>query len=331
LTLPTNVTQGIAWGTSDSYMVGSGHLTGTGTVPICWDVATNTPTFLARNNADMGEALDTDGGKSVGYLFTQGNVSSPADARATLWENGNFMSLHPAMGFLRSFAAGVSGNYQVGSGVTPGSFGTDGPQHALAWSGTAASVMDMHPMGWSQSGAVDVSSYGTVGFGMQQSNSNPHALLWRGTPAAGIAIRDLHGAIPNSANYSHSWAYGINANGDIVGEARIANSNNSDGVLWQRLVLRRLQVIPERLRFPREVFAIIRMNMAAPVDGASVLLKTSIPDSPVSFPKYVAIQKGKSEVSFPIKVERPVYKTTVIPIYATYDGDTVTGYLTIDP
>ena len=46
--------------------------------------------------------------------------------------------LHPA-GFVASDALGTSGGQQVGTGYTPSS------AHALLWSGTAGSVIDLHP------------------------------------------------------------------------------------------------------------------------------------------------------------------------------------------
>jgi hypothetical protein len=52
-----------------------------------------------------------------------------------------FIDLHPS-GFTRSVAWGVSDGQQVGSGTI-----FRGPDHALLWTGSADSVVDLHPAG----------------------------------------------------------------------------------------------------------------------------------------------------------------------------------------
>jgi hypothetical protein len=69
-------------------------------------------------------------------------VTAPASAYVAV-------DLTPA-GFGDSTAAGAAVGQQVGTGFEPGLGGGD---HALLWSGTAASVIDLNPAGFDRSQA----------------------------------------------------------------------------------------------------------------------------------------------------------------------------------
>jgi hypothetical protein len=90
-------------------------------------------------------------------------------------------------GFDYSVAYGVSESQQVGVGRV-GPYGSS--EHALLWSGTAASVIDLNPSGFSSSWATGVS--GTqqvgVGYGGATGGNRQHALLWSGTAASVIDL-----------------------------------------------------------------------------------------------------------------------------------------------
>jgi len=108
------------------------------------------------------------------------------DARAVTYKA---TLLHPTSGYGRSAGFGVSGNTQVGFGDPAVG---DGP-HALLWNGTAESVVDLHPTGFTQS--IAESNYGNVqvGYGGNDPlfyyNLSNHALLWQGTTES---VVDLH-------------------------------------------------------------------------------------------------------------------------------------------
>jgi hypothetical protein len=122
-------------------------------------------------------------------------------------------------GFTQSEAFGISGGHEVGYGI----IGTN--EHALLWSGTAASVVDLDPRGFTQSEAFGISGGHEVGYGI--IGTNEHALLWSGTAAS---VVDLQNFLPS--NYLDSAAFRIDANGDIVGEAYNSSTGTQDAILW---------------------------------------------------------------------------------------------------
>jgi hypothetical protein len=70
--------------------------------------------------------------------------------------------LHPLSAYRSSYAADVSGSSQVGYGHETSILGND---HALLWSGTAESVVDLNPPGFTYSRAWGVSGSSQVGHG----------------------------------------------------------------------------------------------------------------------------------------------------------------------
>ena len=81
-------------------------------------------------------------------------------------------------------AYGVWEHYQVGSGGAINS-----QTHALLWAGTAASVVDLHPAGFTSSVARDISSSGQVG--IASSSGRTYAMLWGGTAASAINLHSV--------------------------------------------------------------------------------------------------------------------------------------------
>ena len=113
-------------------------------------------------------------------------------------------------------ALGAAGGKQVG-GVSP--FGTS---HALLWSGSAASAVDLHPAGFDYSYARGISGGSQVGDGFEATSSQNHALLWSGSAASAV---DLH---PAGFNYSSAQAV---SGGFQVGSGEVAGGN-FHGLLW---------------------------------------------------------------------------------------------------
>jgi hypothetical protein len=118
---------------------------------------------------------------------------------------------------------GISGSQQVGYA------GDDlFLQHAGLWSGTAASFLDLNPLGASQSGALGIS--GSQQAGYADIGGATHAGLWSGTAASFV---DLHSIL--GSTYSSSSASGIYTDGDytyVVGEARSNNDGWGHAILW---------------------------------------------------------------------------------------------------
>jgi hypothetical protein len=87
-----------------------------------------------------------------------------------------------------AYAANAGGTSQVGYGnATVG-----GPDHALLWSGSAASYVDLNPAGYATSYATGASSTNQVGYG-DPPGSNSHALLWSGTAASAVDLNPTSG------------------------------------------------------------------------------------------------------------------------------------------
>jgi hypothetical protein len=87
--------------------------------------------------------------------------------------------------FIYSDATGISGGQQVGFGA---SFVTTGGQgHALLWSGTAASYLDLHqylPAGYISSQAFGIDGDGNIVGLANTINEDAYAVLWRNDPVA---------------------------------------------------------------------------------------------------------------------------------------------------
>jgi hypothetical protein len=99
---------------------------------------------------------------------------------ALLWEGMPLLapvSLHPA-GYTQSFGAATNGSKQVGFGMRSGT----SQYHALVWSGTAASAVDLHPFvgsRWVNSYAVAIDDGGNVAGFVEDANDVTHAFTWK--------------------------------------------------------------------------------------------------------------------------------------------------------
>jgi hypothetical protein len=122
----------------------------------------------------------------------------------------------------------VSGGTQVGYG--DGSFSGNLTTHALMWTGTSASVVDLNPPTFVTSHAYAVA--GTTQVGSGQSSTNPdqvHAIAWNGTAASYV---DLHSYVTAlNPNFRGSVAFGVSEGGVVVGNAIDAN-DVSYAVMW---------------------------------------------------------------------------------------------------
>jgi hypothetical protein len=129
--------------------------------------------------------------------------------------------LNPS-GFTSSYAYGISGTQQVGNGWGP-VIGT----HALLWSGSADSFIDLHPSGFYDSYAFGTNGTQQVGTGSgSATGDSDHALFWSGIADSFV---DLHQFLP--PGFYGSGAYGIDSYGNIVGWAQ--DSSGEHAILWQ--------------------------------------------------------------------------------------------------
>ena len=177
---------------------------GTGATAMIWSTTTPSGTSLATDQYAVG----TNGNEQVGYgssalstigsgaLLWSGTAASKVDLSPVVVVSGI-----PVVEWYFSLAYAVENGQQVGVGelVHPGA------SHALLWSGTGTSFVDLHPAGFSNSEAhglySDPNPLGVrqqVGFGLNTLANQVHALLWTGTAASAV---DLN---PSGFGYSHA-------------------------------------------------------------------------------------------------------------------------------
>jgi hypothetical protein len=182
------------------------------------------------------------------------------------------VDLNPG-GFAGSLGIATDGGQQVGYGARTGGVGLapSNGNHALLWSGTAESLVDLHPVS-----GYDITSANGVGGGQQVgwggAYGSEHALLWTGsaqsvvdlhpsgfsrTVARAVAagqqvgwgttddglthallwngtadsVVDLHVFLP--AGFTRSGASGIDASGNIIGGA-VDAQGVGHAILWVR-------------------------------------------------------------------------------------------------
>src|SRR5437867_4240371 len=121
-------------------------------------------------------------------LFAIGGMVATAHAQYIATD------LNPTSGYASSNALGAGGA-QVGSGDV-GLI-----NHALLWSGTAASVVDLNPTGTIGSIAYGVDGSHQVGVKLTDGVHPDHALLWSGTAASVVEL--------NPTGYGTSIAWGV--------------------------------------------------------------------------------------------------------------------------
>jgi len=178
-----------------------------------------------HNGADTTVAVACAGGKQVGYGAKTDAFGNVTEQKAMLWagNRNSFVWLHPGSGFATSEAVGISGSQQVGFGAV-NTKTLPQPGHALLWTGTAASVVDLHPSGFTQSFALSCANAVQVGYAIDAAGLN-HAIAWSGT--AGSAL-DLNQFLP--AGYSAAAATGIDAAGRISGY--VSDASGSHAIIW---------------------------------------------------------------------------------------------------
>lgn len=166
---------------------------------------------IAATNAD---AMGIDGTDIAGL----------ADSQAVMWTGPSHtaVSLNPSQKlgkFQGSTALDVRGGQEIGFGTV----GPDGKMHALLWTGSADSVVDLTPH---QLGVTDAAAQGTngleqAGVGWIGGYGNiEHAFVWSGTADSAV---DLHAVLPS--DFVASDAYSVDANGDVFGVAYDSTSH----------------------------------------------------------------------------------------------------------
>jgi hypothetical protein len=183
-----------------------------------------------NNGAEATVAVDCDSGRQVGYggkMDVSGNV---VETKAMMWfgNRNDFIWLHPN-GFASSQAVAISGINQVGHAEIQ-FLQNNKPafnSRAVIWSGTAASMVELRlPGGFIFNYfATGVSNGRVVGYGIDTTTSQSHALYWA---TATTPVVDLNQFLP--AGFTGAVANSIDANGRIVGTA--FQDNQQHAVVW---------------------------------------------------------------------------------------------------
>ena len=141
---------------------------------------------LPQHVGSYGYSQVAAGGQAVGF-----DTGTTNHSHALLFGPAGAVDLTPSA-FDFSTALGTDGTHQVGSGSGSA---TGGSTHALLWSGSAASVVDLNPTnlaGISESSAGGVGGGAQVGYASGTGTDNQHhGVLWRG---AADSATDLHPA-----------------------------------------------------------------------------------------------------------------------------------------
>jgi hypothetical protein len=207
-----------AQGISGNHQVGWGATTN---IPhaLLWSGTAASAIDLNPNGFFWSEGIGIDGKQQIGY----GARVAGGKTHALLWKAtaASAIDLTPA-GFTDSWGYSTNGSQQVGAGKTG-----NNSVHALLWNETAASVVDLNPAGFIQSWAEATNGTDQVGYGEIHSDSSEHALVWSGTAERFI---DLQTFLPKF--YTQSKAFGIAANGNVVGTAYNSNTYQWNAIEW---------------------------------------------------------------------------------------------------
>jgi hypothetical protein len=216
----TNGTQQVGYGVPSGFTIFEKHA-------LLWNGSAESVVDL-NPEGYFSTAFGISGTQQVGYKYKRNDGSLQdnqlifyEDAHAVLW-NGTAESaidLNP-QNFETSKAIDICGNQQVGYGTlsTGGESVFDPTKtftHALLWSGTAESAVDLNPADFVYSQASDTNGSWQVGYGYGEgTGGEKHASLWNGTPESAV---DLHDFL--STEFVSSTATGIDERGNIVGNA----------------------------------------------------------------------------------------------------------------
>ncbi len=229
----SSVVNGIYFYGSSIEEAGSATLTGTGQqVAVIWRGTASGASNINPSGASSSQAFAT-----AGTFGRVGSAVFSGVTHAIFWSTiSGMIDLHPTSA-LRSETLGISGYFGPPPGQTGqtlvGDYTTSGGAiHACLWTGTAASMVDLHPTtGYTSTTATGiVASYTpfpgvnatAVGYGTK-TNGTTVALIWGGvsnTPG------DLSSYLPAGTTSSRAVAIDSTYN-TIIGTAIINGSNHT--------------------------------------------------------------------------------------------------------
>jgi hypothetical protein len=215
-----------AQGANGTRQVGHGHgaATGFNTHAFLWTGPSATRTDLTPANMTATYATEVSRTRQVGYGF---GTATGGAFHALMWSGSaaSMVDLHPA-GLDYSYAHGTFDNgdnifSQVGYGAGAS---TGNNAHALLWSNTAASKVDLHPSGFIESYAFGTNGTRQVGYGITDSGA-ARALAWNGTAASRVVLHPLTG-------FTETWANAIFGSQQVGYGYGSATSDNTHALMW---------------------------------------------------------------------------------------------------
>lgn len=157
-----------------------------GPFAVVWSGAADSAVNLNPPDSSTSQANGVYAGQQVGYGYVPN--------RALLWKGSadTKVELHPA-GYESSVANATNGVQQVGSGFVGDASANATHRHALVWSGSAESAVDLNkflPPGYTDAAATGIDAAGNVvGWASKGSSdvpANVHAVMWK--PVAPDAV-----------------------------------------------------------------------------------------------------------------------------------------------
>lgn len=158
-----------------------------------WSGSSASAVDLHPSGFNFSYCTSVDGGDQGGFAEQQSYFVTMS--HAMLWHGSSAaVDLHPATGHTYSRVMAVRNGQQAGYGSTLAyPYGDYSGYHtaskALVWSGSAASVVELHPAGYDSSEALATNGVQQGGWAYRAVEGRSHAMLWSGTAASAL---DLH-------------------------------------------------------------------------------------------------------------------------------------------
>ena len=203
---------------------------------VVWDAYSSAMTSLHPTTGFVfSSALSVDGDQVVG---SGGGEATGFEENALLWTSpapSNVVNLNPSqLGVFLSKAHGVDAVHgqQVGGGsvlqdakIVGNTIFETIQNHALLWTGSAASAVDLNPAGFDESFAIAVSDLRQGGYAKPAGSTLKHAMLWQGDAASAI---DLH-----PTGFSESGINSLRGNLQVGAASGPTTGNVLHAMLWQ--------------------------------------------------------------------------------------------------
>lgn len=161
-----------------------------------WSGSSSSYVDLQPSGFNFSYCTGTHGGSQCGFAEQQSYFVTTS--HAMLWQGSPAgVDLHPIGLHTFSRAMGIRGSEQVGYGSSLAypygdTLGYHTTSRALRWAGTAASAVNLHPLGYDASEALATNGVRQGGWGyIALGTSHLHAMIWSGTAESAT---DIHPA-----------------------------------------------------------------------------------------------------------------------------------------